>query len=95
MRSRFRSTCLAASVAALFGPALAGVALSVAGDLLAQAGGSRMERHGDKGRLYTENPDRVVKNLGALAERENLTILSIATSSPTLEEAFVRLTEGA
>jgi ABC-2 type transport system ATP-binding protein len=67
----------------------------VEGDLLAHDGVSRVERRGDKWRLYTDNPDRVVKNLAALAERENLVILSIATSSPTLEEAFVRLTEGA
>jgi ABC-2 type transport system ATP-binding protein len=67
----------------------------VEGDLLLHDGVYRVERRGDKWRLYTENPDRVVKYLGALAERENLVILSIATSSPTLEEAFVRLTEGA
>jgi len=56
---------------------------------------SRVERHGDKWRLYTVNPDRVVKQLGTLAEQRNLTILSIATSGPTLEEAFVQLTGGA
>ncbi|HXW98327.1 MAG TPA: ABC transporter ATP-binding protein, partial [Methanomicrobiales archaeon] len=63
-------------------------------DLLDQVAVSRVERHGDKWRLYTDNPDPVVKFLGALAEREHFSILSIATSSPTLEEAFVRLTEG-
>jgi ABC-2 type transport system ATP-binding protein len=56
---------------------------------------SRVERWGDKWRFYTDNPDQVVKYLAALAERENLVIISIATSSPTLEEAFVRLTESA
>lgn len=61
--------------------------------LFAHGAVSRVERHGDKWRLYTENPDPVVKFLGALAGREHLSILSIATSSPTLEEAFVRLTE--
>ena len=64
-------------------------------DLLAHGAVSRVERHGDKWRLYTEDPDQAVKFLAALAERKNLVILSIATSSPTLEEAFVRLTEGA
>ena len=63
--------------------------------LLAHAAVSRVERHGDKWRLYTDNPDPVVKFLGVLAEREHLVILSVATSSPTLEEAFVRLTEAA
>jgi ABC-2 type transport system ATP-binding protein len=61
--------------------------------LLAHGAVSRVERHGDKWRLYTENPDPVVKFLGALADQERLSILSIATSSPTLEEAFIRLTE--
>lgn len=64
-------------------------------ELFAHEGVYRVERRGDKWRLYTDNPDHVVKYLGALAERENLVILSIATSGPTLEEAFVRLTEGA
>ena len=64
-------------------------------DLFMHEGISRVERRGDKWRFYTDNPDQVVKYLGALSERENLVIISIATSSPTLEEAFVRLTEGA
>ena len=63
-------------------------------ELFVHEGIYRVERRGDKWRFYTDNPDQVVKYLGALAERENLVILSIATSSPTLEEAFVRLTEG-
>ena len=55
----------------------------------------RAERIGDKWRIYTDNPDRAVKHLAEIAERERLTIVSIATSNPTLEEAFVQLTEGA
>jgi ABC-2 type transport system ATP-binding protein len=54
---------------------------------------SRVESWGDKWRLYTDNPDRVVKFLAQRAEEDHLTILSIATSSPSLEEAFVQLTE--
>ena len=64
-------------------------------ELFVHEGIYRVERRGDKWRFYTDNPDQVVKYLGALSERENLVIISIATSSPTLEEAFVRLTEGA
>jgi ABC-2 type transport system ATP-binding protein len=56
---------------------------------------SQVERRGDKWRIYTDSPDQVVKYLGALADRKNLTIVSIATSGPSLEEAFVRLTEDA
>jgi len=53
---------------------------------------SRAEPRGDKWRLYTEDPDGTVKYCAALAEQKNLKILSIATSAPTLEEAFVQLT---
>jgi ABC-2 type transport system ATP-binding protein len=56
---------------------------------------TKAEPHGDKWRLYTGNPDRVVKFIGAIAERDHLTITSIATSGPSLEEAFVQLTGGA
>ena len=61
---------------------------------LETAGFSRVENHGDKWRLYTDDPDPAVKYLAALAGREHLKIISVATSSPTLEEAFVQLTEG-
>jgi ABC-2 type transport system ATP-binding protein len=55
---------------------------------------SRVEPWGDKWRLYTDNPDQVIKFLAHQAEQDHLTILSLATSSPSLEEAFVQLTEG-
>lgn len=55
----------------------------------------RAESWGDKWRIHTDNPDAAVKHLASVAEREHLAIVSIATSNPTLEEAFVRLTEGA
>jgi ABC-2 type transport system ATP-binding protein len=59
------------------------------------AGISRAEPRGDKWRLYTEDPDQTVKYCAVLAEQKHLKILSIATSAPTLEEAFVQLTKGA
>jgi ABC-2 type transport system ATP-binding protein len=64
-------------------------------ELFAQGGISRAEPHGDKWRLYTDDPDQTVKYCAALAEREHLRILAVATSTPTLEEAFVQLTGGA
>jgi ABC-2 type transport system ATP-binding protein len=64
-------------------------------ELFAAEGIARAEPIGDKWRLYTDNPDHVVKYISACAEREHLTIHSIATSGPSLEEAFVRLTGGA
>jgi len=56
---------------------------------------ARIESWGDKLRIYTDNPDHAVKHLIHVAEKEHLTIVSINTSSPTLEEAFVRITTGA
>ena len=63
-------------------------------ELFAVPGITRAEQWGDKWRVYTEDPDRAVKSLASLAEREHLTIVSIATSNPTLEEAFVQITGG-
>jgi ABC-2 type transport system ATP-binding protein len=53
----------------------------------------RVEPCGDKWRLYTDKPDRVVKYLIGQAERESLEITSLAMTGPSLEEAFVHLTE--
>jgi ABC-2 type transport system ATP-binding protein len=54
----------------------------------------RAEMVGDRWRLYTDNPDHVVRFVVTLSEKENLTISSITTSGPNLEEAFIRLTGG-
>jgi ABC-2 type transport system ATP-binding protein len=53
----------------------------------------RVEQCGDKWRLYTDNPDRVVRYLVGIAGRESLEITSLAIEGPSLEEAFVHLTE--
>jgi ABC-2 type transport system ATP-binding protein len=62
-------------------------------ELFASSEITRAESWGDKWRLYSDDPDRAVKHLATVAERNHLTIVSIATSNPTLEEAFVKLTE--
>jgi ABC-2 type transport system ATP-binding protein len=62
--------------------------------LLSAPGITRAESWGDKWRVYTNDPDYAVKYIASAAEREHLTIVSIATSNPTLEEAFVKLTGG-
>jgi ABC-2 type transport system ATP-binding protein len=64
-------------------------------ELFAVPGITRAESWGDKWRIYTDDPDRTVKYLASVAERNHMTIVSIATSNPTLEEAFVQLTAGA
>jgi ABC-2 type transport system ATP-binding protein len=61
-------------------------------DMFADEGIARAEPCGDKWRLYTDNPDHVVKYLVGCAGRESLTITSLVTSGPSLEEAFVQLT---
>lgn len=49
---------------------------------------------GDKWVFYTKDPDRLVKYIVSLAEKKDLKIVSLSTSGPSLEEAFVRLTQG-
>ena len=53
---------------------------------------TKIDMFGDKWILYTNNPDKVVKHVVALAEKKNLKIISMTTCGPSLEEAFVRLT---
>jgi ABC-type multidrug transport system ATPase subunit len=53
----------------------------------------RVEQIGDKWRFYTDDADPAVKAIAIIAYRNNLKILTIATSNPTLEEAFIRMTE--
>ena len=53
----------------------------------------RAEPCGDKWRLYTDNPDKVLKYIVGRAERDSIGITSLMTSGPSLEEAFVQLTE--
>ncbi len=54
----------------------------------------KTDMQGDKWVLYTNNPDKLVKHIVALAEKNDLKIVSLSISGPSLEEAFVRLTEG-
>jgi len=66
---------------------------AVTRDLFISEGILRAEPCGDKWRLYTDNPDQVLKYLVGRAERESIGITSLTTSGPSLEEAFVTLTE--
>jgi ABC-2 type transport system ATP-binding protein len=66
---------------------------AVTRDLFAAEGILRAEPCGDKWRLYTNNPDLVLKYIVGRAERESIGITSLATSGPSLEEAFVQITE--
>lgn len=52
----------------------------------------RTEKMGDKLRIYTAAPDLLVKELSALAERENLSFVSLEILGASLEDVFIRLT---
>jgi ABC-2 type transport system ATP-binding protein len=54
----------------------------------------KVEVFGDKWRLYTTDPDRAIKYVVALAQERGMSILSLTTCGPSLEEAFIRLTGG-
>ncbi len=54
---------------------------------------NRVERLGDKWKLFTDNPDKVVKFLATFAEEEKLKIVSIEICRASLEDAFLKLTE--
>lgn len=55
----------------------------------------RAEAYGDKWRFYTDDTDEAIKRIVRVGEEHRLRILSIATVGPSLEDVFVRLTEGA
>lgn len=54
----------------------------------------RVEKKGDKYRIYTWDPVWVVERLLDLAKKEDRKILLIRTLGPSLEDAFVELTGG-
>jgi len=54
---------------------------------------SRTEKLGDKWRLYTDNPDRLVKYLAKFAQERDLIFTSMEICGASLEDAFVKLTE--
>ncbi|MDZ7831852.1 MAG: ABC transporter ATP-binding protein [Desulfobacterales bacterium] len=51
----------------------------------------RIEKEGDKIRLYTSYPGRVVAEVVDFAKQNNLAILSLNTLAPSLEDVFVSL----
>jgi len=55
---------------------------------------SDIEPSGDKWRFRTDDPDEAVKGIVKIADERGLKIISIATAGPSLEDIFVKLTEG-
>lgn len=67
---------------------------AVDGNLIKKPGvANRIEKLGDKWKLYTDNPDKLVKYLARFAEDQKLTIVSIQICGVSLEDVFVKLTE--
>lgn len=55
---------------------------------------NRIEKAGDMWRFYTDDPDQLVKLLVNMAQREGLTLTSLSTCGASLEDVFVKVTEG-
>jgi ABC-2 type transport system ATP-binding protein len=54
---------------------------------------TRMEEQGDKLRIFTTNVDDAIDRIMAVKEEQGLSIVSLTTLGPTLEDVFVKLTE--
>lgn len=54
---------------------------------------NRTEKLGDKWKMYTDNPDKLVKHLTRFAEDKGLTIIAMEICRASLEDAFVKFTE--
>lgn len=53
----------------------------------------KIEKMGDKWKLYTSEPDKLIKHLVNLAKAQNLTITSLQICGASLEEAFLEITK--
>jgi len=66
----------------------------VSGDLLAGiAGVSGVNRTGDKWQIIAENQDTAIRSLVAFGKQNGAVIVSLNTLVPSLDEAFLRLTQ--
>ncbi|HVP25499.1 MAG TPA: ATP-binding cassette domain-containing protein [Methanomicrobiales archaeon] len=68
----------------------------VSGDALAAvAGVSSVNRIGDKWQLTAEKQDAVIRSLVTFSEQNQVVIVTLSTLAPSLDDAFLRLTQGA
>lgn len=56
-------------------------------------GVSRIKKLGDKIKLFTSSPGKLIFHIVEYARRENLKIVTMSTLAPSLEEVFIKLTE--
>jgi len=67
----------------------------VAGDALAALlGVTGVKRTGDKWQLIAENQDAVIRSLTAFSVQNHAALVTLNTLAPSLDDAFLRLTEG-
>ncbi|MBN2169114.1 MAG: ATP-binding cassette domain-containing protein [Actinobacteria bacterium] len=62
------------------------------GELASIGSVGKVDRHGDKYHLLTDDPSHVVKEISHFAERNELGITYISTPGPSLEDVFIKLT---
>jgi ABC-2 type transport system ATP-binding protein len=54
----------------------------------------KVEKLGDAWKLYTDNPDKLVKYLAKLAQDQDIKIISMEICRASLEDVFLKLTGG-
>jgi len=54
---------------------------------------NKLQKAGDKFKLYTDNPEELIAKLLDFSRAKNLKIVSLNTLGPDLEEVFVKITE--
>lgn len=54
---------------------------------------NKLQKAGDKFKLYTDNPEKLIVKLLDFSQARNLKISSLNTLGPDLEEVFVKITE--
>jgi len=69
-----------------------GAANNVTAELEKLQGVTEVAKHGDKYRLNTENPPKVLSAIWEYASANNLEIHTVNTLGPSLEDVFVKLT---
>ncbi len=66
-----------------------------ASEFHAMAGAIEIRMSGDKLRLYTDEPDRIIRQLVDYSRSNDMEIVTLNTLTPTLEDVFIKLTEEA
>jgi len=62
--------------------------------LLEECTPGKIEEWGDKFKLHTDDPDKTIQKIMEVRKEHDLRIVSIQTVGPSLEDVFVKLTEG-